>query len=242
MIRQRLSLCVAAALVLGVPAASAQAPIPAAVSAAVADRGRTTADREADARRHIAETIAFAGIEPGMTVVEIFPGKGYFTRVIAKTIGPSGRLFTIPWQEPDTNSSINLANDPYYGNITLWTGNFLGFKAGRPVDVLFTVQNYHDIMSSQRPQVNQVAFRMLKPGGLYVIADHSARDGSGYNDLPLHRIDEALVIREVERAGFKLAGKSEILRNPADDRKLNVFNPAIRGKTDQFLLKFVKPG
>jgi predicted methyltransferase len=240
-IRQRLSLSLAAVLVLGGPAAFSQAVISAPIAAAVSDANRPQADRDSDARRKIAETVAFAGVEPGMKVVEIFPGKGYFTRVLAKTVGPKGRVYTIPWQEPDTGSSRNLAMNPAYGNITLWDGNLFGFKAGEPVDMLFTVQNYHDITSSQRPQVNQIVFKMLKPGGVYFIADHSARDGSGYNDLPLHRIDKALVIREVERAGFKLVGESDILHTPADDRTLNVFNPAIRGKTDQFLLKFVKP-
>ena len=106
---------------------------------------------------------------------------------------------------------------------------------------MFTVQNYHDVLSPQRPQMNQVLFKALRTGGAYLIVDHAAVPGSGYASLPLHRIDEALVRKEVEAAGFRFAADSQALRNPSDDRKTNVFSPEIRGRTDQFMLKFVKP-
>ena len=220
-------------------AALAQAPAP--IASAVADPGRPAEDRAKDAARKPAETLGFAGIAPGQSVVELFPGKGYFTRILSKTVGPQGRIYTIPWEEPDTGLSRRLAHDPAYGNITLFEENLLAFRPAAPVDVVFTVQNYHDIASPQRPQVNQVLFKALKPGGVYFIVDHAARNGSGYTDLPLHRIDEAMVKAEVARAGCVFVGESEILRAPADDRTLNVFDPRIRGKTDQFLLKFMKP-
>jgi len=220
------------------PTTLAQGPI----AAAIADPLRPVADRERDAARKPAETLAFAGIAPGQTVVEIFPGPGYFTRLISRTIGPSGRLYTVPWGEPDTGASRRLATDPAYGNINAYLQNLLGFRPPWPADVIFTTQNYHDIGTPQRAQANKVLFNALKPGGIYFILDHSGAVGSGYAALPLHRMDEALLKKEMAEAGFRLVAESQILRNPADDRKRSAFDPAIRGRTDQFLMKFEKPG
>jgi predicted methyltransferase len=210
------------------------------IAAALADPLRPDEDRAADVRRKPAETLVQAGVKPGMRVAEPFPGGGYFSRLLARAIGPSGHLWLIPWGEPQSGRSRTLAADPRYGNISYFGENLLAFHPPEPLDLVFTVQNYHDIASPQRAQVNQVIWKALKPGGVYLIVDHAAVAGSGYSSLPLHRIDEALVRREVEAAGFVLAGESQALRNPADDRKLNAFNPAIRGRTDQFILKFVK--
>jgi len=211
------------------------------IAAAVADAMRPAADREADARRKPAQTLAFAQVRPGMKVAELFPGGGYFSRMLSRVVGKGGQVWLIPWQEPQSGRTRRLATDPVYGNFTYVDGNLFGFRPGEPLDMVFTVQNYHDITSPQRAQVNQLIHRWLKPGGAYVIVDHAAVDGSGYATLPLHRIDEALVKKEVTAAGFVLAGESQALRNPKDDRKTNVFDPAIRGRTDQFMLRFVKP-
>lgn len=216
-------------------------PIPASIAAALADPLRPQADHARDASRKTAETLAFAGVAPGQTIAELFPGGGYFTRLLSRTVGPTGRIYVMPWGEPNTGGSRRMAADPAYGNITAFLESPLGFRPAAPLDMVFTAQNYHDIQSPQRPQVNQAVFRALKPGGVYLILDHAAVEGSGYASLPLHRIDEALVKKELAQAGFVLAAESDILRNSADDRRLNVFDPAIRGKTDQFILKFVKP-
>jgi predicted methyltransferase len=115
------------------------------------------------------------------------------------------------------------------------------------VDVVFTSQNYHDypdkFMGPTDPKIlNAAVFAALKPGGFYVIVDHSAEAGSGMRDTDtLHRIDEAIVKQQVLAAGFEYVGESNVLRNPADDRKANVFARAIRGQTDQFVYKFRKP-
>jgi len=211
------------------------------IASAIADPLRPDADRAADARRKPAETLAFAQVRPGMKVAELFPGGGYFSRMLSRVVGKDGHVWLVPWQEPQSGRTRRLAADPSYGNFTFVEGNLLGFRPGEPLDLVFTVQNYHDITSPQRAQVNQLIYRWLRPGGAYVILDHAAVDGSGYATLPLHRIDEALVKKEVTAAGFKLAGESQALRNRDDDRKTNVFDPAIRGRTDQFMLRFVKP-
>jgi predicted methyltransferase len=229
------------ALIFSLAASAALAQtVPPAISAAVADRGRPDKDVARDATRKPAETMAFVGIAPGMTVAELLPGDGYFTRMISKAVGSAGHVTTIPWNEFQTGMTENLALNGY-ANITVFRENMLGFKPNPQIDVFFTTQNYHDITPVQRGQVNQVIFKALKPGGVYFILDHAAKIHAGYSAERLHRIDEDIVKTEVERAGFVLAGESDILRNPADDRSLLVFNPAIRGNTDQFLLKFVKP-
>lgn len=211
------------------------------IKAAMDDPGRPLADKAADAARHPAETLALAGAAPGMKAAELFPGGGYFSRLLSKVAGPAGKVWLVPWQEPQTGRSRNLAADPNYKNLIFADGSFIGFRAGEPLDLVFTVQNYHDIGTPQRGQANQVVFKALKPGGVYLIVDHSAVDGSGYDGLLLHRIDEALVIKEVTEAGFVLDRSSQALRNPNDDRRSNVFAPSIRGRTDQFMLRFVKP-
>ena len=212
------------------------------IASAIADPLRPDADRAADARRKPAETLAFAQVRPGMKVAELFPGGGYFSRMLSRVVGKEGHVWLVPWQEPQSGRSRNLAADPAYGNFTYVDGNLFGFRPGEPLDLVFTVQNYHDIASPQRAQVNQLIFRWLRAGGAFVVIDHAAIDGSGYATLPLHRIDEALVKKELTAAGFVLAGESQALRNAADDRERNVFDPAIRGRTDQFMLRFVKPG
>ena len=221
-------------------AALAQAP-PSHIAAAVGDPARPAAQRASDAARKPAETMAFAGVAPGMRVAEIFPGEGYYTRLLARAVGPTGRVYVIPWSEPNTGGSRQLAQSPVYGNITGFFENLLAFRPSPPVDMVWTTQNYHDIATPQRAQVNQVLFRALKPGGTYFILDHAAVDGSGYASLPLHRIDVALLKKEVTAAGFVLVAESNLLRNPADSRLTSAFAPSIRGRTDQFLLKFVKP-
>ncbi len=227
----------AAASVLGWPAWGQPDPI----AAALTDPLRPADDLAADARRKPAETLRFAGVRPGLQIAEPFPGGGYFSRLLARVAGPQGHLWLIPWGEPQSGRSRALAADSRYGNVGYFGENLIAFRPPRPLDLVFTVQNYHDVGSPQRPQMNQVLFKALKPGGVYIIVDHAAVAGSGYAGLPLHRIDQAIVRKEVEAAGFEFAGESQALRNPADDRKTNVFSPAIRGRTDQFMLKFVKP-
>jgi predicted methyltransferase len=228
---------IGAASFLATPALAQADPI----AAALADPLRPAEDLAADARRKPAETLRFSGVARGMQVAEPFPGGGYFSRLLARVVGPGGHLWLIPWGEPQSGRSKALAADPRYGNVGYFGENLLAFRPPRPLDMVFTVQNYHDVTSPQRPQMNQVLFKALRPGGVYLIVDHAALAGSGYSSLPLHRIDEAIVKKEVEAAGFRFAADSQALRNPADDRRTNVFSPAIRGRTDQFILKFVRP-
>ena len=222
-------------------AAHAQPKIPPAIAVAVSDKGRPGIDVYRDDRRKPAQTVAFAGVAPGMTVAELIPGNGYYTRILSKAVGPTGRIYTVPFSEPRASYSKAIAADPAYANVTLIAGAPLSITVPAPVDVVWTTQNYHDIRQG-RALLNKAVFNALKPGGTYFIVDHSAVAGADEGVLlSLHRIDEAVVKREVLAAGFVLEAESDLLRNPADKRNQMVFDREVNRNTDQFVLKFRKP-
>jgi len=214
---------------------------------------RPAADFDRDAARHPAEMLKFAKIATGQTVVDMLPGTGYFTRVFSQTVGPDGKVVALVSEQyakrfPKMGKAIrDLAAEPAYSNVEAAI-RFLG-NVGAPnsVDRVWTAQNYHDLKSKNLPAgtaaaINGAVFAALKPGGYYVILDHSAEAGSGARDVDtLHRIDAEALKAEVVAAGFVFDGESKLLANPADDRSVIVFNPAIRGKTDQFIFRFKKP-
>jgi predicted methyltransferase len=232
-------------------AAVAAPPIPASIAAAVAHKGRD-ADREADAYRHPGEVIAFSGVKAGDKVVDLIPGGGYFTKIFSKVVGPTGHVFMV-WPneyakeaQPDPVKNEALAKSGYPNtSVILQPGT--SFATPEPVDLVFTVQNYHDypdkFMGKIDPMIfNRAVFKALKPGGVFLVIDHTAEAGSGMRDTDtLHRIDPAIVRKQVIDAGFVFEGESKVLRNPADDLKKVVFDKTIRHHTDQFIYKFRKP-
>jgi len=147
----------------------------------------------------------------------------------------------------DVATLQKLSADSYYGNIVSGVQPTAEVTAPEPVDVVWTSQNYHDypdeFMGKVDPSVlNRAVFKILKPGGTYFIIDHAAKAGRGIADTDtLHRIEAATVKAQVEAAGFKFAGESKVLENPADPLDIPVFDKSIRGHTSQFALKFVKP-
>ena len=238
------------ALAFVLTAGMAQAAPSAAVTAAVADKGRPEADTKRDADRKPAAMLEFAGVKPGDTVVDFIPGGGYFTRVFAKTVGPKGHVYAMGNPPPPNATApppiAAVAADPQYGNITIVSIAGGDFKLDKPADVFWTAQNYHDLYARQRnidvAKVTKAIYDNLKPGGVFVVLDHQAAPGAPIDpDDKLHRIDGAAVKKQVEAAGFKFEAESNVLRNPADDHTKMVFDPAIRGKTDQFIYKFRKP-
>lgn len=238
---------VAAGLVFSAAVAAQDAPaIPDYVAAAVADPGRA-ADAKDDERRHIAEIVAFSGVKPGDKVLELVPGSGYWTRVFSSIVGADGKVYLAVPAPMEKYSEETKALPAALGNTELLMQPADALAAPAPVDVVFTAQNYHDypneFMGPTDPAVlNKAAFDALEPGGVYIVIDHVAEAGSGVRDTDtLHRIDPALVKQQVEAAGFEYVGESEVLRNPADDHTLKVFDPAVRGRTDQFVYKFRKP-
>jgi len=231
----------AVTMLAATPVVAANAP---ALAALLASPARPEADKVRDADRKPAEVLAFAGIRPGQKIAELAPGGGYFTRLLSAAVGPSGYVYTFASRPSPAIAEIARAS----GNVSVGVGKAGDALAPEPVDVVWTTQNYHDFKNAKVGEedaaavYNKAAFAALKPGGIYLISDHQTAKGVGATQTSsLHRIEDAVVIREVEAAGFKLEARSEILRHPADDHTLRVIESGIRGKTDQFLLRFRKP-
>lgn len=234
-------------LLLAAPPLQA-AEIPAPISAAVAAPERSDKDRERDAREKPAELMAFTGVEPGMKVADVFGGGGYWTELFARAVGPSG--------------SVTLVNNSPYWNLgkddlkTRFTDSRL--KNARPrvvetraldlgsgqYDLIVIFMSYHDLYWVEEeggwPAIDADGFlkqlhAALKPGGRLLIVDHSAKAGSGEAPAQeLHRIDEAFAKQDITSHGFELEKIWDGYRNPGDDLSKNVFDPAVRGKTDRF--------
>jgi predicted methyltransferase len=240
---------IAAALLLSsLATAAVAAPKAMTVTQAVADPSRPASDRTTDASRHPAETLAFAGIKPGMKVAELFPGGGYFTRMIIDVVGPTGEdtgIENAGWKgaaEADRKMMADL-NRP---NIHLDVEPFGHMTLDHKYDLFWITQNYHDLKIAKFGDVDMAAFNhqvydSLKPGGVYFILDHQANPGTTTEQIAaLHRVEKAEVIREVTAAGFKLVAEGKFLRRPGDDHTKSIFDKSIQGKTDQYALKFVK--
>ena len=249
MIRSLAAAAVAAGLMFGV--ANAQT-VSDAVKSAVADAGRPAADKERDANRKPAEVVAFSGMKAGDVVADINPGGGYFTRIFSKTVGPKGKVYAVVSdatlaKRPEAADGIKaIAGDKNYGgNVELVVADFATLKTAMPLDIAWTSLNYHDFKNrggSFTENMNKAIFAALKPGGTYIVIDHAAEKGSGARDTEkLHRVDVDLVKKEVQAAGFKLEAESNLLAHPEDKHTSPVFDGEVRGKTDQFVLKFRKP-
>jgi predicted methyltransferase len=240
----------AAGLLIAASGAPAQAADPS-VSAAVADPGRPAADVALDGARKPAALLAFMGIKPGDRVVDVWPG-AYWDRLFSTAVGPQGHVYMFwPLEAAKAEQvkvpDVGSAPLPGYPNVTVLASPANAFTTPEPVDLVWIRQNYHDLYDpfmapTDVPTFNRAVFTALKPGGLYVIVDHSAPDGSGLAGAnTTHRIDAAVVKKDVSAAGFVFVGESDALRNPADPRTVLVFDKSIRGHTDQFVYIFRKP-
>lgn len=233
----------------------------------VASPDRAAADRINDERRKPAEMLAFIGVRPGITALDVSAGRGYTTELLARAVGPGGRVYgqrppsagmATPPAQPEgmaaprpaaaaSTTMPSLAERvAKFGNMVAVTRPFEDpappALANGGFDLVTLMFNYHDLghLGVNRAAMNSAIFRALKPGGLYVIADHSGRPGTGITESgTLHRVEEDLVLREVQAAGFRLSGHGEFLRNPQDPRDRNTPEPPM--PKDEFVLKFVKP-
>jgi|HubBroStandDraft_1064217.scaffolds.fasta_scaffold30079_1 predicted methyltransferase len=246
LIAATLLLLAATATSIGAPTAIVQPYI----ARAVADPSRPKDDRDLDAMRKPSELLAYAGVKPGQVVGEYLPGGGYYTRLLSDIVGARGKVYaleTMRWGKENIEATRQVLHEKGRDNVTMDLAVFGNFHLPEKIDLFWTTLNYHDLHIAQYGDVNLAAFNRhvfesLKHGGIYFVVDHAARPGSGTADTSeLHRIDEATVIQEVRAAGFVLAGESPLLRNSTDDHSNKVFDPAVRWKTDQFILKFRKP-
>lgn len=235
-------------------AGGATPDVSAALAAAIADSSRPDSDTTRDAERKPEQTLAFSGIKPGDQVADYVADSGYFTRLFANVVGSKGHVYAV---EPTAFFRFEhfvkaVAELQGYAvthpNVTVTIAAALeGAKFPEKLDLFWISRNYHDLHDEFMGPVdiaafNKAVYSALRPGGLYVILDHSAAPGAPANVTEtLHRIESATVRREVEAAGFKFDSESSILANPADPRSARVFDATIRGHTDQFILKFRKP-
>ena len=229
--------------------------VPAAVTAAIADPARPAEQVAHDRERRPGELLSLAGIGRGDRVADFMSGSAYFTRLFSRLVGEDGRVYAFLPDEQlqhcapaETAGTRALAGDAHYGNVRVLSAPVAHFSTPEPLDLIWTSLNFHDLYDSfmgpaNVPQVVASLYKALKPGGVLVVVDHVAQRGSELRDTEsLHRIDPEAIIRAVTAAGFVLETESYALRNAADNHELAVFDPAIRGRTDQVVLKFRKPG
>ena len=237
----------------GQPRTVAQVDVTPPLAAVVAASDRSDDDKRLDAGRHPGEILAFFGIAPGMHVGEIAAAGGYTTELLARAVGPSGLVFA----ENPKFILERYAEKPFSARLAKPV-NARVVRADREpsdpfppeahdLDVVLDVLFYHDTvwLGADRDAMNAAVFRALKHGGVYGIVDHAAKDGAGTTEAKtLHRIEERVVVAEVEKAGFRLDSEATFLANPADTRDWNaspIRAGAKRGTSDRFVLKFVKP-
>ncbi len=252
---KRVSLIVLSALLAATVATAAPPthPLPSFVGLAIADKNRPDDDRALDDQRHPAAVLGFTGIKPGDVVVDLMPGKGYYTRLFSRMVGPKGKVYALQPTEMDKKAPKGLisvrsfAGTEAYPNVTVLVEPDTALKLPEPVDVIWTSQNYHDLHDPfmgkpDMATLDKQLFDALKPGGTLIVLDHAAAAGTGISNTDdLHRIDPAVVKSELTAAGFQFEGESDVLRNPADDHTKGIYDPSIKGHTDRFIYKFRKP-
>jgi predicted methyltransferase len=220
------------------------------IAAAVANPARPAELRTIiDPLRKPAETLAFSGVRPGMTVGEFYPGGGYFTMMLSRVVGPKGHVYgleNLGWKGA-VDADKKLLAEGKWANVSIDYQPFGTVKFPKPLDLAWVTQNYHDLKIAEYGKVDTVAFdravyRALKPGGIYFILDHQGPAGMTDEQIAkLHRINRDVVVREVTSVGFKLVAEGNFLRRPGDDHTKSIFDKSIQGHTDQYALKFIKP-
>jgi predicted methyltransferase len=243
---QRFVVMLAALVALAHPAL-AQTPAAPDYQAIVAAEDRTDADRQTDQRRQPVKMLAFTGVSPGMKVLDMEAGGGYTTELLARAVGPAGVVYAQDSAEVMARIKDRFdirAQRPAMKNVVHVVRNF-----DDPIppevsglDLITFFFAYHDVtyMQVDRAEMNRKMFAALKPGGILVLADHSAKPGDGLNvTKTLHRIEESSLRQEIEAAGFKLVAEADFLRHPEDPRDAPVFRSPT--PNDEFVLKYQKP-
>ena len=204
----------------------------------------------------LSELIRFARIETGSTIIDVYPGDGDWSRLFSGIVGPKGRVYSfVPaevahFKNDPLGRMRTLAKEPGRENVEAVSADLVAMpEATPPADVLWLHLFYHDLHTelmqakgATAVQFNRAVYERLKPGGRYVIIDHAAAVGAGTSDAQsLHRIEPAFVRGEVEAVGFVLDAESTMLANKDDPHSIKVFDPSIKGRTDRFAYRFVKP-
>ncbi len=213
---------------------------------------RTDKDKKRDANRLPIETLKFFGLKQDMKVIELLPGGGWYTKLLAPVLAEEGELSVALGTK---RLSDNLLGEEGLEFINLIdTGTHIRrdeteklntldiFDFGQKnVDMVFTFRNYHNFNFEGRTRINNAVFRALKPGGIYAVIDHTRRHMEGFNKESRRRIDPVLAIKEIQDAGFVLLDYSNLHYRPIDELKYEVGKKGVSGQTDRFTLKFIKP-
>lgn len=251
MMRTIMGFAVAAAAGMTVAGAGAAAPAGLTIPAAVADPSRPEADRALDAARHPAELLAFLHVHAGETIADVWPGD-YWDRLFGAVVGPKGKVYAVHLPEADTAEKVATPAPgstplPGHANVVVAVTPTNSFTLPTKADIIWIRQNYHDLYDpfmgpADVPAFNKAVFQALKPGGRFVVIDHVAPAGSKLAATnTTHRIDPAVVKADMAAAGFSFVGESDVLHNPADPHDVKVFDPSVRGHTDQFVYVFKRP-
>lgn len=224
-------------------------------AAALSDPRRPADQVSLDAVRKPAQLLDFAQLKRGDKIADFMPGNAYFTRIMSNVVGDSGHVYAfLPTEQllhcspQEVAGTRLLEHDPRYRNVSVLSDATEKFLMPEQLDVIWTAQNYHDLHDrfmgpADVAALNKRFFDALKPGGIYLVIDHAAEAGSGLRDTEsLHRIDPQGMREEIEAAGFSFDAESRVLRNPSDDHKISVFDRSVRGRTDQVVYRFRKPG
>ncbi len=237
--------CVNAAAQDGAAAYQIPAATPEHIRRAVQSPARTDEHRARDAARKPAEVLTLSGIQPGDHIIELAGFGLYYTTMLTEAVGTEGRVdvYDLPYTERFGGEAARafIANRP---NVTYNLEDYNTVELPQNVDAVFNVLYYHDLVPQEidTAAFNRKVFDALKPGGIYLVIDHKAEDGSGWRDAAtIHRMGVETIVEEVTAAGFELAVDSDLLANPEDDRTQMVFTPGTRGATDRALFVFRKP-
>jgi predicted methyltransferase len=226
-----------------------------AIEEAVANARRSDADRERDKSSEPAAVLSFFGVEPGMHVLDLLSGGGYYSEILSYAVGSDGEVVAHSndiYEKYHGEEMAERYRDDRLPNVKRLVSNPPELKLPDEVfDMVLMVMTYHDLYyvsesNPTHPKIDRDRFfaqvhRCLKPGGILAIVDHAARPGTGNSAAQdLHRIDEDWARKDFESAGFVFDGESSVLRNAEDDRTVLVFDDRIRGKTDRFVYRFTK--
>lgn len=221
------------------------ADTPEPIRRAVESPARSDEDRARDGQRRPAEVLTLAGVEPGDHIVEFASLGQYYTEMLLAAVGDDGRvdMYDMPYTDSFAGDA-GRAFDEAHANAAYHQVHYDEMELPSGVDAVFNVLFYHDLrpLEVDTAAFNERVYEALRPGGVYLVIDHKAEEGSGWRDADtLHRMEVSTIVEEVTAAGFELAVESDLLAHPEDPRTQNVFDDEIRGRTDRAVFVFRRP-
>ena len=207
-----------------------------AIHKALHHENRPQQDKARDAARKPAEIVKLVDIKPGIKIVDLIAGGGYYSEIFARILNNKGALYSV-------KGRLSKRNLKEYNNITISSELDLS-DLKEPVDRIFTALNYHDMINKNdidRSKVLKTIYNILKDDGYFIVIDHNAAPGTGASDTKKkHRVENTFVLNEIQKAGFILDRSSSVLANPNDNFDLDVWQESTKGKTDRFVYRFKK--